>query len=80
MLHSGTNVLAIAATNSDDQQWASVIGQRVVQFSSGGVSNFPVDTTWKTAQSAPPNWTQTNFDDSTWISPASNGTPWVRRR
>ena len=75
-LHAGTNVLALGATNSDAQQWASVIGRLVVQFASGSVSNIPVDTTWKAAQQAPAGWTQTNFDDSAWTTAESTGTPW----
>jgi alpha-L-rhamnosidase len=76
MLHAGTNVLALAATNSDAQP-ASVIGQLVVQFASGSISNIPVDTTWKAAQQPPAGWTATNFNDSAWPNAASiSGTPW----
>jgi len=74
-LHTGTNVLALSATNSDAQS-ASVIGQLVVQFASGAVTNFPVDTSWKAAQNPPANWTQTNFNDSAWPAAESTGTPW----
>ena len=69
-------MLALAATNSDAQQWASVIGRLVVQFASGGVSNIPVDTTWKAAQQASASWPQTNFNDSAWTTAESTGTPW----
>ena len=48
-LHAGTNELALAATSSDAQESASVIGRLVVQFTSGSVSNIPVDTSWKAA-------------------------------
>ena len=75
-LHGGTNVIALAATNSDAQQPATVIGRLVVQFAAGSVSNIPVDTTWKAAQWPAGGWTQTNFDDSAWATPASGGTPW----
>ncbi len=75
-LHAGTNVLALSATSSDAQESATVIGRLVVQFASGSVSNIPVDTSWKAAQWPTGNWTQTNFDDSTWATPASGGTPW----
>ena len=75
-LHAGTNVLALSATNSDAQQPATVIGRLVVQFSSGSVSNFPVDTSWKAAQWPATGWTLTNYDDSAWAVPASGGTPW----
>lgn len=75
-LHGGTNVIALSATNSDVQQPATVIGRLVVQFASGGVSNFPVDTSWKAAQRPSGSWTQTNYDDSAWAIPASGGTPW----
>jgi len=75
LLHAGTNVLALGATNSDAQP-ASVIGRLVVQFASGSSSNLPVDTSWKAAQLPPPSWIQTNFDDSTWTTAESSGTPW----
>ena len=77
-LHTGTNVLALAATNSDTQgQWACVIGRLVVQFASGSVSNIPVDTSWKAAQQESAGWTQTYFDDSAWTSAESiSATPW----
>jgi len=74
-LHKGTNVLALAATNSDALP-ASVIGQLVVQFTSGSVSNFPVDTSWKAAQQASASWIQTNFNDTAWTTAESTGTPW----
>ncbi|HWD93317.1 MAG TPA: family 78 glycoside hydrolase catalytic domain [Verrucomicrobiae bacterium] len=74
-LHAGTNLLALQATNGDAQP-ASVIGRLVVQFASGSVSNYPVDTTWKAAQTAAANWPQTNFDDSSWTTAESTGTPW----
>jgi alpha-L-rhamnosidase len=76
LLRAGTNVLALAATNSDAQP-ASVIGRLVVQFASGSISNFPVDTTWKAAQQPPAGWTATNFNDSAWSNAVSlGGTPW----
>ncbi len=75
-LHPGTNLIALAATNSDAQP-ATVIGRLVVQFSSGSVSNIPVDATWKAAQQPPNGWTQTNFNDSGWTLAQSNGgTTW----
>jgi alpha-L-rhamnosidase len=75
-LHSGTNLIALSATNSDAQQSATVIGRLVVRFASGSVSNIPVDTTWKAAQWPAAGWPLTNFNDSTWATPASGGTPW----
>lgn len=75
-LHAGTNVIALAATNSDAQQTAKAIGRLVVQFASGSVSNIPVDTSWKAAQWPSGSWTQTDFDDSAWATPGSGGSPW----
>lgn len=75
-LHPGTNELALDATSSDAQEPASVIGRLVVQFAAGSVSNIPVDTSWRAAQWPSGNWTQTNYDDSAWATPASGGTPW----
>src|ERR1022692_4277270 len=75
-LHAGTNVLALNAKSSENQQSATVIGQLVAQFASGSVTNIPVDTTWKAAQWPAGNWTLTNYDDSAWATPVSGGTPW----
>src|ERR1035437_3276835 len=75
-LHSGTNVIALSAPNSDAQQPATVIGRLVVQFASGSVSNIPVDTSWKAAQWPFAGWTLTNYNDSAWATPARGGTPW----
>ena len=75
ILHSGTNLLALAATNSDAQP-ASVIGRLVVQFASGTVSNIPVDTSWKAAQFPPAGWTLPTYNDSAWASAESSGSPW----
>jgi alpha-L-rhamnosidase len=75
-LHAGTNVLALAATNSDAQETAKAIGRLVVRFASGSVSNIPIDTSWKAAQWPSGSWTQTNYDDSAWATPASGGSPW----
>ena len=75
-LHVGTNELALDGTSSDAQEPASVIGQLVMQFVSGGVTNIPVDTTWKAAQWPSGSWTQVNYDDSSWATPASGGTLW----
>lgn len=75
LLH-GTNWLALAATNSDAQP-ASVIGQLVVQFASGSVSNIPVDTSWRAVQQPPAGWMLTNFNDSSWSAAVSiGGAPW----
>jgi alpha-L-rhamnosidase len=75
-LHSGTNQIALGATNSDAQESASVIGRLVVQFASGTSTNIGVDTSWKTAQQAAASWTLLSFNDSGWIAPESTGTPW----
>jgi len=76
MVRAGTNVLALAATNSDAQP-ASVIGRLVVQFASGSISNIPIDTSCKAIQQPPAGWTQTNFNDSGWANATSlGGTPW----
>ena len=75
-LHAGTNVLALNAKSSENQQSATVIGQLVAQFASGSVTNIPVDTTWKAAQWPAGNWTLTNYDDSAWATPVNGGTPW----
>lgn len=75
-LHVGTNELALDATSSDAQEPASVIGQLVVQFTSGSVSNIPVDTTWEAAQWPSGAWKQVNYNDSAWTTPSSGGTAW----
>lgn len=74
-LRAGTNVLALAATNSDSLS-ARVIGRLVVQFASGSISNLPVDTSWKVAQNPPATWAQTNFNDAAWVTAESTSSPW----
>ena len=75
-LFSGTNLLALNATSSDSQEPAAVIGQLVVQFANGSVSNIPVDTSWAAASWPSGNWTQTNYNASGWATPSSGGTSW----
>lgn len=75
-LHAGTNELALNAASSDAQEPAGVIGRLVVQFTSGSVSNIPVDTSWKAAPWPSGNWTQADYNDSAWGTPSSGGTPW----
>ncbi len=75
-LRAGTNLIALAATSSDAQETASVIGRLVVQFVSGSVSNLPVDTAWKAASWPAGNWPQPGYDDSAWAAPTSGGSPW----
>ncbi len=76
MLRAGTNIIGLAATNTD-QEPAVVMGRLVVQFASGAVSNIPVDGTWVAAQLPPTNWIDPTFDASSWAAAnASSGTPW----
>src|SRR4051812_2621583 len=75
-LQPGTNLLAVGVTNTDAQEPASAIGRLVVQFASGAVTNINLNTSWKTAQQAPANWTQPGFNDSGWTTPESTGTRW----
>ena len=75
-LHSGTNEIALDGTSGDAQETATVIGQLVVQFASGSVSNLPVDTTWKAAAWPSGSWTATNYNDSAWATPSTSGSPW----
>lgn len=76
LMQPGTNLVALAATNTDAQEAARVIGRLVVQFASGSISNIAVDTSWKAAQWPSGNWTQAGYDDSGWVTPDSTGTPW----
>ncbi len=76
LLHAGTNVLGLSATNSD-QVPATVIGQLVVQYASGAVTNIPVDGTWQAAQLPSPTWTQVSFNASSWPNASGgNGNAW----
>jgi alpha-L-rhamnosidase len=76
LMQTGTNLVAISATNTDSQEGARVIGRLVVQFASGSVSNIAVDTSWKAAQWPSGSWTQLSYDDSSWGTPDSGGSPW----
>jgi alpha-L-rhamnosidase len=76
LLHSGANIIGLSATNTD-QAPAAVIGRLVVRFSSGSISNIPVDNTWKAAQLPPAAWTSNTFNASSWpAAGASSSTPW----
>jgi alpha-L-rhamnosidase len=75
-LVAGTNVVGLYATSGDAQESAAVIGQLVMQFASGSVSNVPVDTSWTAAQWPAAGWALAGYDDSGWGTPNSGGTPW----
>ena len=59
-LHSGTNTIAIAATNT------SVGPAGVIAKLTTGSTTLVTDANWTAAQSGPAGWEQPAFDDSAW--------------
>jgi alpha-L-rhamnosidase len=70
-LHSGTNTIAIQATNTTDGP-AGVIGRLHVERSGAAPLDVVTDTSFKAAQTVPAGWEQPGFDDSSW--PAAKDT------
>ncbi|KAK0185507.1 hypothetical protein F5146DRAFT_1070425 [Armillaria mellea] len=68
----GHNVFAIAVNNTGGP--AGLIATILVDYSDGTTETIVTDTTWKTIKATPPGgWTSPSFDDSAWISAASEG-------
>jgi len=61
----GTNVLAIAASNSSVGP-EGLIGKVVVEYRYGGQAVIPMDATWKTANAWQTGWQSPGFDDGAW--------------
>ncbi|MER5407189.1 family 78 glycoside hydrolase catalytic domain [Streptomyces sp. NPDC002769] len=79
-LHTGTNVLAVEATNTD-QGPAGVLGS--LHFEGAGApADLVTDSSWKTSNSADDGWEQPGYDDAAWpnaVETAVYGSgPWGR--
>jgi alpha-L-rhamnosidase len=64
-LASGTNCLAIAATNGSKSP-AGLIGKLVVEFDQGEPLVQRIDATWKSSPKLVADWNAPKFDDSAW--------------
>jgi len=71
-LHSGKNVITLAASHTDPYPPA-VVGKLVVQFESGPDTVVPIDKGWKAAQSSADGWQAADFDDSSWSEAQAGG-------
>jgi len=66
-LSSGTNVLAIAATNGSNQpNPAGLIGRYAIEFASGGPIIGCIDATWQASNREEPGWNAPGFDAAAW--------------
>ena len=83
-IHTGRNVVAIAATNRLDNgrpSPAGVVGRLVVEFDSGDPLVLPTGAAWRASAEERPGWTDPQFDDSGWtaaheVAPFGQG-PWT---
>jgi hypothetical protein len=68
-LLSGTNTIAIAASNSGtSDNPAGLIGKLVLSYADGTQTNLQMDATWKAANALQTGWQQAGFNDSSWTS------------
>jgi alpha-L-rhamnosidase len=75
----GTNVLAIAATNSSPGP-AGLAGRLRVEFEAGMPQEVAIDANWRVSSAPEPGWLTAAFDDSGWararrVAPVGEG-PW----
>jgi hypothetical protein len=81
-LTAGTNILAIAASNSGSApNPAGLIGELVLNYADGVQTNIQMDATWKTTNALPSgSWQTLGFQDSSWSNALVLGTygisPW----
>ncbi|MBN8460739.1 MAG: hypothetical protein J0M04_23150 [Verrucomicrobia bacterium] len=85
LLRPGANTIAITASNApsqNDVNPAGLIGSLRVEFERGEPLLLRMDRTWKVSRDAPPDWTGSGFDDSTWTDAKEvarfGGGPWGR--
>lgn len=64
-MHGGNNSLAVAVTNAGPSP-AGFAGKVQVTYERGRPLTCMVDTAWKSAIKAEPNWNAAKFDDSGW--------------
>lgn len=79
LLHPGTNVLAVEATNSLPGP-AGLLGQLHVRTAAGGVLDVVTDNTWMSADAQQTGWQSPTFDDSEWrpaiVGATYGSAPW----
>ena len=78
-LHSGSNTIAVAATNAGGPgSWIGTLG---LAFSDGTTTNIVTDNTWLSSTAGPTGWQNPGFDDSAWVpaleSAAYGSGPWA---
>ncbi len=68
-LTSGTNCLAIAATNQGNTpNPAGIAGKLLVVFETGDALTIAIDHSWKVSDSEQNGWKESGFDDGGWVS------------
>jgi len=82
VLHSGTNVLAIAAENMPAQgaNPAGLIARLEIQFADGQSMNLVSEPSWLCAKNAATGWDRADSDDTVWMQAMAIGhygdSPW----
>ena len=68
-LQAGSNIIAIAASNSGTVgNPAGLIGELILGYADGTQTNLPMDASWKVSKTLQTNWQTLGFDDSTWTN------------
>ena len=67
LIHAGSNVLAVAATNgADSPNPAGLILALTVTFSEGDPLSVVTDSGWRSSRSGDPGWERPTFPDAGW--------------
>jgi hypothetical protein len=82
-VRSGSNLLAVAATNTlDTANPAGLIGKLVVELTEGDTLSIPVDASWKASPREEEGWATAAFQDTSWSTAQRlvdfGGSPWGR--
>jgi len=78
IIHSGTNVIAVKATNNTDA--AGLIAKLRVTFNDDSTQEIATDSTWRVSSKGPKGWNKAAFNDTSWGKPVVLGaygmSPW----
>jgi alpha-L-rhamnosidase len=74
-IHSGANIISLNVTNNDLSQ-PQVIGRLILQFDTGDDLVIPLDQTCRVSSQSSTGWQEAAYNDQSWSSPATGGTPW----
>ena len=67
-VHSGTNLLAVAATNGGTSpNPAGLLGKLVLTYADGTATNIEMDASWLAANTLQTNWQTSGISTSNWV-------------